>query len=155
VHADEEIEGTTLRIYVILVKHDKPLGPREVMRLANLSSPSVAYRQLQKLEDLGLVEKDQFGEYTLRQRQSVKGHFWIYIGRKLFPRLFFYSFFFLGILSVETVIGIARFLVGEPLQYEFALLISVTATAAALFLSEGILSSRFENKEAVPPEKAS
>jgi hypothetical protein len=153
VHADEEIEGTTLRIYVILVKHDKPLGPREVMRLANLSSPSVAYRQLQKLEDLSLVEKDQFGEYTLKQRQSVKGHFWI--GRKLFPRLVFYSFFFLGILSVETVIGVARFLVGEPLQYEFALLISVTATAAALFLSEGILSSRFENKKAVPSEKAS
>ena len=146
--ADEELEGTTLRVYVILVKHDKPLGPREVMRLANLSSPSVAYRQLQKLEDLGLVEKDQLGGYTIRQRQSVKGHFWI--GRKLFPRLFFYSFFFLGILSVETVIGIAKLLVGEPLPYEYMLLISVTATAVALFLLEGILWSRFENKKAAP-----
>lgn len=144
--ADEELEGTTLRVYVILVKHDKPLGPREVMRLANLSSPSVAYRQLQKLEDLGLVEKDPLGEYTIKQRQSVKGHFWI--GRKLFPRLIFYSFFFLGILSVETVIGIARLLVGERLQYEYVLLISVTATAVALFLLEGILSSRFEKQKA-------
>lgn len=146
--ADEEIEGTTLRVYVILVKQDKPLGPREVMRLGNLSSPSVAYRQLQKLEDLGLVEKDQFGEYTIKQRQSVKGHFWI--GRKLFPRLFFYSFFFLGVLSVETVIAVARLWVGEPLQYEYLLLISVTATAAALFLLEGISSSRFENKKTGP-----
>ncbi|MGA2308238.1 MAG: hypothetical protein ABSG57_01660 [Candidatus Bathyarchaeia archaeon] len=144
--ADEEIEGTTLRVYVILVKQDKPLGPREIMRLGNLSSPSVAYRQLQKLEDLGLVEKDQFGEYTIKQRQSVKGHFWI--GRKLFPRLVFYSFFFLGILSVETVIAITRLWVGEPLQYEYVLLLSVTATAVALFLLEGILSSRFENKKA-------
>jgi len=146
VPADEEIEGTTLRVYVILVKQDKPLGPREIMRLGNLSSPSVAYRQLQKLEDLGLVEKDQFGEYTIKQRQSVKGHFWI--GRKLFPRLVFYSFFFLGILSVETVIAITRLWVGEPLQYEYVLLLSVTATAVALFLLEGILSSRFENKKA-------
>lgn len=140
---DEELEGTTLRVYVVLVKKDKPLGPREVTRLANLSSPSVAYRQLQKLEDLGLVEKDPFGEYTVKQRQSVKGHFWM--GRKLFPRLVFYAFFFSGILSIETVIGIARFLVGEPLQYEFLLLISVTVAAVILFLLEGMLSSRFEN----------
>ena len=146
--ADEELEGTTLRVYVILVRHDKPLGPREVMRLANLSSPSVAYRQLQKLEDLGLVEKDEFGEYTMKQRQSVKGHVWI--GRKLFPRLIFYSFFFLGILSIETVIGIARLLVGEPLQAEYVFLISVTATAVALFFLEGVLSSRFENRKSGP-----
>ncbi len=67
---DQELEGTALRIYVALVNEDKPLGPREITRLANLSSPSVAYRNLQKLEESGLIEKDSFGEYTVKMRQG-------------------------------------------------------------------------------------
>jgi Fe2+ or Zn2+ uptake regulation protein len=91
VSGDQELEGTALRIYVVLVNEDKPLGPRELTRLANLSSPSVAYRNLQKLEELGLIEKDAFGEYSVKQRHKVKGHFWV--GGRLFPRLMFYAFF--------------------------------------------------------------
>ena len=64
--ADQELDGTTLRVYVALVNQDKPVGPRELTRLANLSSPSVAYRQLQKLEELGLVEKTPYGDYTVK-----------------------------------------------------------------------------------------
>jgi predicted transcriptional regulator len=56
---NEELEGITLRVYVTLVNENKPLGPRELARKANLSSPSVAYRHLQKLEELELVEKDR------------------------------------------------------------------------------------------------
>jgi Fe2+ or Zn2+ uptake regulation protein len=54
--SDTELRGTTRRVYVILMNENKRLGPRELMHLAKLSSPSVAYRQLQKLEDLGLVK---------------------------------------------------------------------------------------------------
>jgi Fe2+ or Zn2+ uptake regulation protein len=54
----QELDGIALRIYVALANADKPLGPREITRLVNLSSPSVAYRNLQKLEELGLIEKD-------------------------------------------------------------------------------------------------
>lgn len=39
----EELEGTTLSVYAFVVKEGKPVGPREVMRGANLSSPSTAY----------------------------------------------------------------------------------------------------------------
>lgn len=135
--SDEELEGTTLRVYLALMKEDKPVGPRDIMRNANLSSPSVAYRHLQKLEALGLIEKDTYGEYTIRQRQSVRGHVWI--GRRLLPRLVFYSFFFIGVLSVEVAIVAIRLLIKEPFQYDFFLLVSVTAVAALLFLIEGIL----------------
>jgi len=140
--ADEELDGTTLKVYVVLAKQDKPLGPREVTRLANLSSSSVAYRQLQKLEELGLLEKNRYGEYAVKQRQSVKGHFWV--GGRLFSHLVFYSFFFLGILSVEILIAGARLLVGEKMSYDFALLIIVTAASMVLFLLEGTLSARFK-----------
>ncbi len=138
--ADQELDGTILRVYVALVNQDKPLGPRELTRLANLSSPSVAYRQLQKLEEFGLVEKTQYGDYAVKQRQNVRGYFWV--GGRLLPRLVFYSFFFIGILSIEIVIAAARLWIGEPLQYDFVLLIVVTAISIAIFVTEGILSAK-------------
>jgi len=144
VTADEELEGTALRVYVVLVNENKPLGPRELTRIANLSSPSVAYRQLQKLEELELVEKNRFGEYTVKQRQNVKGYFWV--GSRLFPRMVLYSFFFTGILSIEILIAAARLLIGEPLEYDFVMLIFVTSAAVALFLIEGVLSARSRQK---------
>lgn len=85
----QELDGIALKIYVALANADKPLGPREITRLVNLSSPSVAYRNLQKLEELRLIEKDAFGEYVVKQRQSVKGHFWV--GDRLFARPIFYA----------------------------------------------------------------
>ena len=142
--SDEELEGTTLRVYLALMKENKPVGPRDIMRSVNLSSPSVAYRHLQKLEALGLIEKDGYGEYAIRQRQNIRGHVWI--GRRLLPRLVFYSFFFMGILSVEVVIVVMRLLTKEPLQYDIVLLVLVTAIAALLFLIEGIiLLSKLKN----------
>jgi len=51
----DEIEGNTLQVYTFVIKKSRPVGPREVMRGAGLSSPSVAYRQLQKLEILSVV----------------------------------------------------------------------------------------------------
>ncbi len=141
---DQDLDGTTLRIYVALVNEGKPLGPRELTRIANLSSPSVAYRNLQKLEELDLVQKDAFGEYTVKQRQSVRGHFWV--GRRLFPRLMFYSFFFVGVFSVELVLAALRLLNGEVLAYDFVLLLVVTGVSLGLFLFEGTLSSRTGRK---------
>jgi hypothetical protein len=81
-----------------------------------------------------------FGENTVKQKQSVKGHVWI--DDRLFPRLMFYAFFFVGILSVEAVIATARLLEGEKLQYDFVLLVTVTAVTFVLFLLEGTLSTR-------------
>jgi hypothetical protein len=135
---NEELEGNTLNVYAYAVKEGKPVGPREVMRGVNLSSPSVAYRQLQKLENLGLLEKNQYGEYVVKEKASISGHLWI--GRNLVPRLVFYSFFFMGILGAEiAIIAIQVFFYGQSLDLEILYLIVITVTAMALFLGEGIL----------------
>lgn len=134
---NEELEGTTLKVYLYVVKEGKPVGPRDVMRGANLSSPSVAYRHLQKLEALGLLQKDVYGEYVVKEKANIRGHMWI--GKNLVPRLIFYSFFFIGILCAEIAIIAIRFFVNEPLQMDFAFLTFVTAVALALFLLEGVL----------------
>jgi hypothetical protein len=85
-----ELKGTALKVYVLLVNENRPIGPRELTRLANLSSPSEAYRQLQRLEELGLIKKNGYGEHTVRQKQKVKSY--LLVGGKLFPRIIFTRF---------------------------------------------------------------
>jgi DNA-binding transcriptional ArsR family regulator len=111
------------------------------MRATNLSSPSVAYWHLQKLEALGLLDKNKYGEYVVREKIGVSGHLWI--GRNLVPRLIFYSFFFMGILGVEIgLIAVPFFLNGQaPALYLFYL-ITPTTIATVLFLGEGLILRR-------------
>ena len=132
-----KLEGNTLQVYSFIVKEAKPVGPREVMRGAGLSSPSVAYRQLQKLELLELVEKNQYGEYVVREKTGVSGHVWI--GRNLIPRLMFYSFFFVGVLVAEIIIVVWQFLLNLEVSLGVWYAIAVTAVSMVLFFAEGII----------------
>ena len=134
----EELGGTPLCVYAFVVKEGKPVGPREVMRGANLSSPSTAYRQLQKLESLGLIQKNVYGAYIVREKASVTGHLWV--GRNLVPRLMFYSLFFFGLLSVEiAVLVIQFFFQGRSPSLAVFYLMPITAVSAGLFLAEGFI----------------
>ena len=119
---DEELEGITLSVYLYVVKKGKPVGPRDTMKGAHLSSPSVAYRHLEKLEDLGLLKKNEHGEYIIRRKASVGGYIWI--GRRLLPKMLVYSTVFMGILIVELAVLALHFAVEN---YEFKVF-SVTYT---------------------------
>jgi hypothetical protein len=120
-----------------MVKEGKPLGPRETMRLANLSSPSVAYWHLQKLESLGLITKNEYGEYTVKEKINISGHLWV--GKTLVPRLIFYAFFFIGILIVEAVaIAVPFFQNGQTPGLYLFYLMGPTVIAMVLFLGEGM-----------------
>ena len=90
--ASDELEGNTLNVYTYIVHANKPVGTRDVTRGAELSSTSVAHRHLQKLENLGLIEKNSYGDYILKEKAPINGHVWV--GKNLVPRLMFYSFFF-------------------------------------------------------------
>jgi DNA-binding transcriptional ArsR family regulator len=132
-----ELEGTTFTVYSFVIKENKPVGPRDVMRGVNLSSPSVAYRHLQKLEDLGLLEKNKEGRYVVKEKAKISGYLWV--GRTLVPRLIFYSLFFTGLLGTELVaIAIRYFMYGLFPDMIFLYLTLITAIAMALFLIEGI-----------------
>jgi DNA-binding transcriptional ArsR family regulator len=131
----ERLEGNTFRVYLYVLREGKPIGPRDVMRGVDLSSPSVAYRHLQKLETMGLIEKDEYGEYILRQKANIQGQLWI--GRNLVPRLLFYSFFFMGVFVVEIIVISSNLLVGQAPQLDFVFLALITAIAMTLFLMEG------------------
>jgi hypothetical protein len=141
-----ELEGNTLSVYAFVVKEGKPVGPREVMRGANLSSPSTAYRQLQKLESLGLIERNVYGAYVAKEKASVSGHVWV--GKNLVPRLICYSLFFFGILSVEIAILFVQFLFqGQTPSLAVFYLVPITAGSAGLFLAEGLILLRRIKRE--------
>jgi hypothetical protein len=144
----QEPEGTTLNVYSFVVKKGEPVGPREVMRGVSLSSPSVAYWHLQKLESSGLLQKNRNGEYIVREKTSISGHVWL--GRNLVPRLMFYSLFFLGIIIFEVVILMVQFF-SDSAEFSIPLvyLLVTNIIAFVLFMSEGLLLRR-----KIQPEKS-
>jgi hypothetical protein len=142
--ANEELEGNTLNVYAYIVHTAKPVGTRDVTRGACLSSTSVAHRHLQKLEYLGLIEKNSYGDYILKEKTSINGHVWV--GRNLVPRLMFYSFFFLGAFAAEITLILLSYLInGLVIEVSFFFLTVMTGVAMILFLIEGILLHRKVN----------
>src|SRR6266516_3442118 len=69
---ESELKDVTLRVYWhILGSKKQVVGVRPVQRALGLSSPSVALHHLEKLKDLGLLEKDSTGEYHLIELVKV------------------------------------------------------------------------------------
>jgi DNA-binding transcriptional ArsR family regulator len=96
---ESDLRGRTLQTYLFMMKNAKPVGVRELQRSLGLSSPSVAYHHLEKLERMGLVEKDQYGEYALVKNVDVSVlQAFTHIGRLLIPRFTFYAMFFTTLL---------------------------------------------------------
>jgi hypothetical protein len=120
------------------------------MRGAGLSSPSVAYRCLQKLLDLGLVVKDTYGNYVVKEKTGMKGYVWV--GKTLFPRFAVFGFVFVGVLIAEIVILVPHLLASTSVEGSFWLLTIVTIVAAAIFLLEGL---RFRKKPKNPSSAVS
>ena len=139
--ASEEIEGNTLNVYAYVAREGRPVGTRDVTRGANLSSPSVAHRHLLKLEALGLLERNEYGDYLLKQKANVSGYVWV--GRTLVPRLMFYSFFFMGALGSEIAIALLSYATGAfAIETSFLFLTGMTAIAMILFLLEAVSLDR-------------
>jgi hypothetical protein len=144
--SEDELSATTFQTYVYLVRAGKPVGPRDVMRGANLSSPSVAYRNLQKLIDLDLVLKDEYGNYVVKEKIGLKGHVWV--GKTLIPRFIIFGFVFLGVLIAEVAVLAIHLFFGSPIEESLWLLTVVTIVSMAIFLVEG---SRFKKKKEYQP----
>lgn len=92
---DFELRGKAWKVYWLLLKRGCPMSVREVQRALRFSSPSVAQHHLERLRELGLVQKQNVGGcYVLvaKVKIGVLRHF-VKLGRLLFPRYFFYAVF--------------------------------------------------------------
>jgi predicted DNA-binding transcriptional regulator len=103
---ESELKGKTLLVYWYLLQQSThSVGVREVQRALNFSSPSIAVHHLQKLLDLGLVDKKGTGEYVLEEEVKVGIlRFFTRIGRFLVPRYLFYSVLFTTMLTMYLVL---------------------------------------------------
>ncbi len=131
---NEELEGITLTVYAYVVHANKPVGIREVTRGAKISSTSVAYRHLTKLEDLGLIEKNSYGDFVLKEKTGVNGNVWI--GRSLVPLSVFFTLFFIGALISELIIISLAFLFSLAIEMSFFFLTILTGLAVTFFIFE-------------------
>jgi len=87
-----ELQGNTLRVYWYLINcSNTSVGPRDVQRKLGFSSPNLAVYHLDKLVELGVVEKSA-GEYhvlrivdvgILKQFTRIRGF--------IFPRQLLYA----------------------------------------------------------------
>lgn len=138
---NEEIEGITLSVYLYVVNKGQPVGPRDVMKGANLSSPSVSYRHLEKLEDLGLLEKNEYGMYVKKGKARVRGYVWV--GNRMMPKMTAYSLLFLGIFIVELIVFLLHYPVEDfKFMVFFALMLLITGSAMTVFFVEGLIQGK-------------
>ena len=92
---DYELRGKAWKVYWLLLKNGCPMSVREVQRALHFSSPSVAHHHLERLCELGLMQKQDIGgHYSLvsEVKIGVLRHF-VKLGKLLFPRYFFYAVF--------------------------------------------------------------
>jgi hypothetical protein len=111
------------------------------MKGASLSSPSVAYRHLEKLETFGLLQKNEYGEYAAKGKATVKGHVWV--GGRIMPKMLVYALFFMGILIFELAVFALHYAV-ETYEFKvfFLLLTLITGSAMVVFTYEWLLQRR-------------
>jgi hypothetical protein len=122
---ESELKGKTLLVYWYLLQQpDHTVGVREVQRSLNFSSPSIAVHHLQKLENLGLVEKKGTGEYVLEEEVKVGIlRLFTHLGSFLVPRYLFYSVLFTTMLITYVALS----LLAQVLPSFYALTFGMTA----------------------------
>jgi DNA-binding transcriptional ArsR family regulator len=106
---ESEIRGTTLRVYWYLFRSTKPVGVRETQRALSMSSPSTALYHLEKLRELGVTDKDEMGQYFLKEQVAVGTlRMFLKIGPLILPRYLFYAIFLTTAVVVYTAAEIIQ-----------------------------------------------
>jgi hypothetical protein len=111
---ESEIHGTTLRVYWFLFRNGGPVGVRETQRALSLSSASVALYHLEKLREVGAVEKDNMGQYSIKEKVQVGSlKMFLRVGHIILPRYLFYAVLLTTALLVYVGLEIVY---GESVQ---------------------------------------
>jgi len=122
------ISGTTLKVYVYMLKAGRPVGVREVQRALGFKSPSTALYHISKLVDHGLAVKEGDGYRAISTSSISTLVMFKRLGRLMVPRLFFYAIFF----TISTILfSITALLTNTLFSFSglFALIMCILASA--------------------------
>lgn len=127
---ERKLQGRTLRVYLYLQRKKTPSGIREVQRELSLSSPSVADYQIEKLVEMGLASRDEYGRVYIVRHVRVKAlQSYVSLGQFMVPRLAFYATIFTAITCFYLAMS-----AGSTNIYAAA----VPAAAAGIFWFEAV-----------------
>ncbi|PWI46826.1 hypothetical protein CEE45_14860 [Candidatus Heimdallarchaeota archaeon B3_Heim] len=94
INYETAIKGTTLDVYFYLLRKKEAAGVREIQRGLGLSSPSVSSYHLEKLETLGVIRKNRFGNFEIAKKVDIGAlNQFILIRNYTLPRFLFYAVF--------------------------------------------------------------
>jgi hypothetical protein len=121
---ESRLKGKTLQVYWhLLGQPNRQIGVRELQRNLGFSSPSVAFHHLEKLQDLGLVDKKRTGEYYLVEEVKV-GILQLFtrMGGVFVPRYLFYSILFSTMLIAYLMLWLLNMIVPSFYALTFGLI---------------------------------
>ncbi|MCK5151559.1 MAG: hypothetical protein KAQ65_06960 [Candidatus Thorarchaeota archaeon] len=119
------LKGRTMSVYALLLTHDK-LGVRDIQRSLGFSSPSLALHHLTKLVELGLVEKDNHGDYYVVKMVRVGSlSLFVRLGKRLLPRFLFLVTLFSVMLAIYLVFFLSWPPTGADLMFISLCLIAI------------------------------
>lgn len=130
----DELSKTALRIYLLLLDSDVPLGIREIARALGIPVSTVYYH-IKRMESLGLISQKD-GGYIVARQINLEG--FVLIGGKLIPRLTIYAMLFLGV----TITIIYQVLVGGDVHPDKILALVISLISFVIFATEGLLMKR-------------
>jgi len=137
---ESELRGSTLRVYWYVFKKGESAGVREIQRALGMASPSTALHHLDKLRELGLVEKDRFGQYVMVREVKVGTlRFFSRLGSLVLPRYLFYAAFF----TTSLLVYVLREGFAGSAQGIMALMFGLTATLVSWYETARAWSERF------------
>ena len=93
----EILAGTSLKVYLYLLTRGDYVGVRELQRAMGFKSPSTARHHLDRLSELGLLEKTSRG-YKALPPKGILAEFYNFKGR-LLPK----ASFLLAFLTASTI----------------------------------------------------
>ena len=129
---EDLLKGRTMSVYSLLLTRNE-MGVREIQRELGFSSPSLAMHHLKKLEDAGLVTKNEHGEYSVAKTVRVGSlTLFVRIGKRFLPR-----FVFLATLLTGMLVVYLGFFCSWPLVVQDIMYIAMSAVAIILSLYEG------------------
>lgn len=134
---ESELRGNTLRVYWYLLGHgdESGVGVRETQRALSFSSPQLAAYHLDKLVELGLVERKR-GEYFLAKtvKVGVLKQF-MKFGGFLIPRCVFYAATFTTLL----ILYLSKF---EQVNFYSVFALMALVLGAVIFWCETVTAWR-------------
>ena len=133
---ERKLQGRTLQVYLYLQRKKSPSGIREVQRDLGLSSPSVADYQIEKLVEMGLASRDDYGRVYIVRHVRVKAmQSYVSIGQFMVPRLAFYATIFTAITAFYLIESISSINIYGA---------AIPAAAAGIFWFEALKMWHFQ-----------